>query len=82
MQESSYQQLIERLAECEDLAKNAKEPSVRGKAADLADGYRDLIARADKLLNGQWRHVCHAAWPVVEQTGIRTPRTQPGLKQP
>jgi hypothetical protein len=46
MQETSYQQLVERLAQCEDLAMNAKDPSVREKASELARGYRDLIASA------------------------------------
>lgn len=68
MQESSYQQLIERLAECEDLAGKAKDPDVKVKAADLARGYRDLIARADQLaLHGSWRHVS-AARPVVPRS--------------
>jgi hypothetical protein len=50
VRKNSYQQLVERLTECEDLAKTANDPSVRAKAAELAHGYRDLIARADQLL--------------------------------
>jgi hypothetical protein len=63
MQESSYQQLIERMTQCEKLAKNAKDPDVRGKAAALVRGYRDLIAHADQL--GHQR----PAEPILEERG-------------
>lgn len=68
MQESSYQKLIERMAECEDLAKTANDPSVKEKAAELVRGYRDLIASADRL--GALRAGYEPAWAIVERPGI------------
>ena len=44
MQEMSYQPLIERLAQCEELARNAPDPGVRRKASELAEGYRNLLS--------------------------------------
>jgi len=47
MQDVSLQFLTERVAQCEDLAKHARDPSIRAKAAELAQGYRKLILSAD-----------------------------------
>jgi hypothetical protein len=49
MQEPSFQILAERVAQCEELAENARDPSIRAKAAELAQGYRKLILSTDRL---------------------------------
>ena len=49
MQDASYQILVERLVQCQDLAEHARDPSVRAKATELAQGYRKLILSVDRL---------------------------------
>ena len=46
MQEISYQRLMERLEQCEMLAETAKDRAVREKAAELAQGYRQILSQA------------------------------------
>jgi hypothetical protein len=48
MQEMSYELLVERLVQCEELAGHARDPSIRAKAAELAQGYRKLLSSIDR----------------------------------
>jgi hypothetical protein len=48
MQDASYQLILERLVQCEELAAQARDPTVRAKAAQLAHGYRKLIHSFDQ----------------------------------
>ena len=41
-----YEGLLDRIAECEDLAKHANDRSIREKSAELAEMYRELAQRA------------------------------------
>jgi hypothetical protein len=42
----SYEGLLDRIAECDDLAKHANDPSIREKSAELAEMYRELAGKA------------------------------------
>jgi hypothetical protein len=48
MREMSYELLVERLVQCEELAGEAQDPSIRAKAAELAQGYRKLLSSVDR----------------------------------
>lgn len=79
MQETSYRQLVERLAQCEELAKSANDTSVREKAAELAQGYRDLIASADQLARHRsWQRMREAT--RVDQPGVVVRPVGSGVK--
>ena len=67
MQEADYCLLAERLAQCEDLAAHARDRGVREKAAELAAGYRNLIASADRLSRNKWA--------IFGSNSIAPPRT-------
>jgi hypothetical protein len=42
----SYEGLLDRIAECDDLAKHAHDRSIREKSAELAEMYRELAQQA------------------------------------
>jgi hypothetical protein len=46
VQEISYHKLVQRLAECEILVETVKDRGVRTKAAQLGQGYRELLSLA------------------------------------
>jgi hypothetical protein len=41
-----YEGLLDRIAECDDLAKHAHDRSIREKSAELAEMYRELAQQA------------------------------------
>ena len=41
-----YEGLLDRIAECDDLAKHANDRSIREKSAELAEMYRELAGQA------------------------------------
>ena len=41
-----YEGLLDRIAECDDLAKHANDRSIREKSAELAEMYRELAGKA------------------------------------
>lgn len=41
-----YEGLLDRIAECDDLAKHANDRSIRQKSAELAEMYRELAQQA------------------------------------
>ena len=67
MRDASYPVLVERLAQCEELAEHAQDRSVREKASEPARGYRELIAQADQHASRTWPGI--AAAPVLGPRG-------------